>query len=133
MVITYAQMEALEDLAEKDPERVQIVKKAKVTRVLKDANGTVTGVEYEHQGQKRTVCVFLFLCLDHWIINSVRRRRRAQLSSQRADTPQTLTRKVFLTSTGPNLSTSVRLTFFGRIDDQLTLCLSYYQRRAQYW
>jgi hypothetical protein len=59
MVITYAQMEALEDLAEEDPERVKIVKKAKVTKLLKDANGNVTGVEYEHQGKTQTVCVCL--------------------------------------------------------------------------
>lgn len=32
MTITYAQMEKIEDLAESDPERVQIVRKARVTK-----------------------------------------------------------------------------------------------------
>ncbi|KEI38313.1 uncharacterized protein L969DRAFT_88755 [Mixia osmundae IAM 14324] len=51
MTITYAQMEKLEDLAENDPERVQILKKAKVTKLLQDSEGAVTGVEYEHDGK----------------------------------------------------------------------------------
>lgn len=54
MVITYAQMEALEELAEKDPNRVQIIKKARVTKLLKDGSGAVTGVEYEFDGQTYT-------------------------------------------------------------------------------
>ncbi|EJD07163.1 fumarate reductase [Fomitiporia mediterranea MF3/22] len=52
MVITYAQMERLEDLAQSTPERVQIRKKAKVTRLLKDESGAVIGVEYEVDGKK---------------------------------------------------------------------------------
>lgn len=52
MVITYAQMERLEDLAQSMPERVQIKKKAKVTKLLKDESGTVTGAEYEVDGKK---------------------------------------------------------------------------------
>jgi aspartate oxidase len=63
MVITYALMETLEDLVEKHPARVQIVKKARVTRLLKTADGTVTGVEYEHQGQTRTVCSLFHVLL----------------------------------------------------------------------
>lgn len=51
---TYAQMEALEDLADRDPNRVQIIKKAKVTKLLKDSNGVVTGVEYEFNGKSHT-------------------------------------------------------------------------------
>lgn len=47
-------MEALEDIAEHDPNRVQIIKKAKVTKLLKDSNGTVTGVEYEFNGKNYT-------------------------------------------------------------------------------
>ncbi|KNZ64337.1 hypothetical protein VP01_103g5 [Puccinia sorghi] len=53
MTITYAQMEALEDLAERDPNRVQIIKKAKVTKLLKE-NGAVIGVEYEFDGKTYT-------------------------------------------------------------------------------
>ncbi|KAJ7502855.1 FAD binding domain-containing protein [Mycena galericulata] len=54
MVITYAQMERLEDLAVSDPERVKIVKKARVTKLIKE-DGTVTGVEYLHNGKTVTV------------------------------------------------------------------------------
>lgn len=55
MVITYAQMERLEDLAVSAPERVQIKKKARVARLVKDAEtGAVVGVEYEHDGQMQT-------------------------------------------------------------------------------
>ncbi|POW02007.1 hypothetical protein PSTT_12109 [Puccinia striiformis] len=50
---TYAQMEALEDLADSDPDRVQIIKKAKVTKLLKE-NGAVIGVEYEFEGKTYT-------------------------------------------------------------------------------
>lgn len=51
MSITYAEMEKLEELAETDPERVQIIRKAKVTSLIYE-NGEVKGVEYEFQGQK---------------------------------------------------------------------------------
>ncbi|SAM85784.1 probable OSM1 - fumarate reductase [Ustilago sp. UG-2017a] len=50
MTITYAQMEKLEDLAEAEPDRVQILRKARVTKLLHQ-NGEVAGVEYEYQGQ----------------------------------------------------------------------------------
>lgn len=53
MVITYALMEGLENLAEKSPDRVQILKKARVTKLLYE-NDAVTGVEYEFKGQKYT-------------------------------------------------------------------------------
>jgi succinate dehydrogenase/fumarate reductase flavoprotein subunit len=54
MVITYAQLERLEDLAISTPERVQILKKATVTKLIKDAsNSTVIGVEFEYEGQKK--------------------------------------------------------------------------------
>ncbi|KAJ7928539.1 Flavocytochrome c [Mycena leptocephala] len=43
MVITYAQMERLEDLAVSNPERVKIIKKARVTKLVKDDSGAVTG------------------------------------------------------------------------------------------
>ncbi|PFH52071.1 hypothetical protein AMATHDRAFT_57895 [Amanita thiersii Skay4041] len=51
MVITYAQMERLEDLAVSNPERVKILKKARVTKLLKDESGAVVGVEYTQNGK----------------------------------------------------------------------------------
>ena len=47
----YAQMEALEDLAVAEPDRVEIVKKARVTKLLRDSEKAVIGVEYEHDGE----------------------------------------------------------------------------------
>jgi succinate dehydrogenase/fumarate reductase flavoprotein subunit len=47
-VITYAQMERLEDLAVSDPHRVKILKKARVTSLIKDDAGAVIGVKYTH-------------------------------------------------------------------------------------
>lgn len=54
MAITYALMQRFEELAEKEPERVQLIKKAKVTKVNKEGN-TVTGVTYLFNGEE-TVC-----------------------------------------------------------------------------
>jgi flavocytochrome c len=51
MVITYAQMERLEDLAVSNPERVNIYKKARVTKLLKDESGAVIGVEFTKDGK----------------------------------------------------------------------------------
>ncbi len=53
MAITYALMVRLEELAEKEPERVQIIKKARVTTVNKDGN-KITGVTYEQDGKSLT-------------------------------------------------------------------------------
>ncbi|ESK91001.1 fumarate reductase [Moniliophthora roreri MCA 2997] len=50
MVITYAQMERLEDLSVSQPDRVKILKKARVVKLLKDEQGHVHGVEYTHNG-----------------------------------------------------------------------------------
>jgi succinate dehydrogenase/fumarate reductase flavoprotein subunit len=50
-VITYAQMERLEDLAVSNPERVKIYKKARVTKLLKDESGAVIGVEFTRNGK----------------------------------------------------------------------------------
>lgn len=50
MTITYAQMEKIEDLAETEPERVQIIRKARVTKLIYE-NGAVQGVEYTVGGQ----------------------------------------------------------------------------------
>ncbi|KAG6334051.1 hypothetical protein ID866_5039 [Astraeus odoratus] len=54
MVITYAQMERLEDLAVSQPDRVKVYKKARVTRLLKDESGAVSGVEYVRNGKTET-------------------------------------------------------------------------------
>lgn len=54
MVITYAQLERLEDLAESTPDRVKIVLKARVSKLLTE-NGTVVGVEYEKDGKTESV------------------------------------------------------------------------------
>ncbi|KAI0076153.1 Flavocytochrome c [Panus rudis PR-1116 ss-1] len=51
MVITYAQLERLEDLSVSNPERVQIKKKARVVKLIKDDSGAVVGVEYTHNGK----------------------------------------------------------------------------------
>jgi succinate dehydrogenase/fumarate reductase flavoprotein subunit len=53
MVITYAQMERLEDLSQSNPERVQVKKKAAVTSLIQE-NGAVVGVEYTLNGQTHT-------------------------------------------------------------------------------
>ncbi|KAG9103070.1 hypothetical protein FRC06_000309 [Ceratobasidium sp. 370] len=50
MVITYAQLERLEDLAVSQPDRVKILKKARVTRLLKEGEAVV-GVAYEKDGK----------------------------------------------------------------------------------
>jgi flavocytochrome c len=54
MVITYAQMERLEDLAVSNPERVKIYKKSRVSKLLKDESGSVIGVEYIRSGKTET-------------------------------------------------------------------------------
>ncbi|KZS88689.1 putative OSM1-fumarate reductase [Sistotremastrum niveocremeum HHB9708] len=53
MVITYAQLERLEDLAASIPDRVQIKKKAQVTKLIQE-NGAVVGVEYSFNGKTET-------------------------------------------------------------------------------
>ncbi|WVQ83224.1 hypothetical protein IAT38_005363 [Cryptococcus sp. DSM 104549] len=53
MTITYALMEKLEDLAENQPDRVKVLKKAKVNRLL-EKDGKVIGVDYEKDGQHFT-------------------------------------------------------------------------------
>ena len=54
MTITYALMERLEKLCEQQPDRVQVLKKADVKRLIQDGSGAVTGVEYEFKGQRYT-------------------------------------------------------------------------------
>ncbi|KAF9087031.1 hypothetical protein BGX29_001090, partial [Mortierella sp. GBA35] len=45
MTITYALMETIEDLSISQPDRVKLIKKARVTNLIKE-NGAVVGVEY---------------------------------------------------------------------------------------
>ncbi|KAF2281321.1 fumarate reductase-like protein [Westerdykella ornata] len=54
MAITYALMQRFEELAEQEPERVQLIKKAKVTKVNKEGNRAI-GVTYELNGEEFTV------------------------------------------------------------------------------
>ncbi|KAL8675037.1 MAG: hypothetical protein Q9224_007481, partial [Gallowayella concinna] len=54
MAITYALMQRLEELVESDPERVQIIKKAKVTSVNKEGD-KITGVTYDYNGESCSV------------------------------------------------------------------------------
>ncbi|KAG0347201.1 hypothetical protein BG004_008240 [Podila humilis] len=53
MTITYALMETIEDLSVSAPDRVKLIKKARVTNLIKE-NGAVVGVEYEHLTQPGT-------------------------------------------------------------------------------
>ena len=50
MVITYAQLERIEDLAITLSERVQVLKKANVTKLIKDGDAVV-GVKYTYEGK----------------------------------------------------------------------------------
>jgi flavocytochrome c len=54
MAITYALMQRFEELAEQEPNRVQLIKKARVTKVHKEGN-TVTGCTYELNGEEVSV------------------------------------------------------------------------------
>lgn len=54
MAITYALMQRLEELVESAPQRVQVIKKAKVTSVNKEGN-KITGVTYEYNGEEQSV------------------------------------------------------------------------------
>ncbi|CZS95167.1 hypothetical protein WAI453_011224 [Rhynchosporium graminicola] len=54
MAITYALMQRLEELAENEPERVQIIKKARMTGINKEGN-KVVGVQYEFGGETQSV------------------------------------------------------------------------------
>ncbi|PNS20881.1 hypothetical protein CAC42_2812 [Sphaceloma murrayae] len=54
MAITYALMQRFEQLAETEPERMQLIKKAEVVRVNKEGN-TVKGCTYLFNGEENTV------------------------------------------------------------------------------
>jgi succinate dehydrogenase/fumarate reductase flavoprotein subunit len=47
-------MERLEDLSVSNPERVKVIKKARVSKLLKDDSGAVIGCEYERAGKTET-------------------------------------------------------------------------------
>ncbi|KAI9139907.1 FAD binding domain-containing protein, partial [Paraphysoderma sedebokerense] len=51
MTITYALMEKLEEIATREPNRAQIIKKAKATRLITDSQQNVVGVEYIQDGK----------------------------------------------------------------------------------
>ena len=53
-VITYAQLERIEDLSVSIPDRVKVLKKARVSKIVKDESGAVVGVEYIHGGKTET-------------------------------------------------------------------------------
>ncbi|EER28428.1 hypothetical protein D8B26_004773 [Coccidioides posadasii str. Silveira] len=53
MAITYALMQKLEELTEKEPNRVQVLKKARVTGINREGN-KVTGVTYEYNGESHS-------------------------------------------------------------------------------
>ncbi|KAJ3114587.1 hypothetical protein HK100_001615 [Physocladia obscura] len=50
MTITYALMEKYEDTVKSNPDRAKLIKKARVTKLIKNEAGTVIGVEYEVEG-----------------------------------------------------------------------------------
>jgi flavocytochrome c len=54
MAITYALMQRLEELTESEPERVQVIKKARVVKVNKEGN-KATGVTYEFGGEQHSI------------------------------------------------------------------------------
>ena len=47
-------MQRLEELVENDPERIQIIKKARVTKINKEGN-KITGVTYEFGGEESSI------------------------------------------------------------------------------
>ncbi|KZW01656.1 Flavocytochrome c [Exidia glandulosa HHB12029] len=53
MVITYAQLERIEDLAVSMSDRVRVLKKATVNKLIIE-DGKVVGVEFTHDGQSKT-------------------------------------------------------------------------------
>ncbi|KAI9925030.1 hypothetical protein MW887_006437 [Aspergillus wentii] len=53
MAITYALMQRLEELSQAEPDRVQIIKKARVTSINKNGNH-VSGVTYEANGETQS-------------------------------------------------------------------------------
>ncbi len=54
MAITYALMQRLEELCESDPDRMQVIKKAKVVSLNKEDN-LISGLKYEYGGETHSV------------------------------------------------------------------------------
>lgn len=52
MTITYALMEKYEDICKNSPEKARLIPKAKVTELLSDSNGNITGVKYQDREGK---------------------------------------------------------------------------------
>ncbi len=52
MTITYALMEKYEDICKNSPEKARLISKAKVSELLSDTNGNVTGVKYHDREGK---------------------------------------------------------------------------------
>lgn len=78
MTITYALMEKLEDLAESDPSRVKILKKANVRKLVKDGD-KVVGCEYEYQGKQHTAHGPVILATGAFAFFSYSERERTML------------------------------------------------------
>lgn len=49
MTITYALMEKYEDICKSHPEKARIISKSKVSELLTDSNGNITGVKYQNR------------------------------------------------------------------------------------
>jgi flavocytochrome c len=62
MTITYAMMDALEKVQAARPNEVKIITKARVTKLLREGNGPVTGVVYENGGKSVTECGPVIIC-----------------------------------------------------------------------
>ncbi len=54
MAITYALMQRIEELSETEPDRVALIKKARVTGLNKEGNN-ITGVTYELNGETHSL------------------------------------------------------------------------------
>lgn len=52
--ITFALMEKLEDIAEKEPEKARIILNARANKLVKDADGKIIGIEYAKDNQTFT-------------------------------------------------------------------------------
>lgn len=51
MTITFALMEKLEEIAEKQPEKARIMLKSRMTKILKDSKGNANGIEFVKDGK----------------------------------------------------------------------------------
>jgi len=51
MMITYALIQKLEEIAEKDPKKARVINRARVNKLLTDSSGRVVGCQYERKGK----------------------------------------------------------------------------------